>query len=217
MSDVHATVLHGTARIQGIRAPTRLGERIKKRFDETFANPSYGPFLQTSMQVLYSAAISASWTALECLAADLWVTSVNEQPLPLRADRYRLSCHGGPADLVAAQDKMRSKHEGRTTTTAPQPFLPPTDSAVEQHFTPAQVAQQWGVSTRTVRRLFANTPGVLKLGTKGSTSPFASRAVSSKHTTRSCPHFASHTGSGSPSLEEDNAQHPSTNLGTLRQ
>jgi hypothetical protein len=38
--------------------------------------------------------------------------------------------------------------------------------------------------------------------------PFESRAVSSKHTTRSCPHFASHTGSGSPSLEEDNAQHP---------
>lgn len=72
-----------------------------------------------------------------------------------------------PADLVAAQEKMRSKHEGRTTTPAPQPFLPPTDSAVEQHFTPAQVAQQWGVSARTVRRLFANTPGVLKLGTKG--------------------------------------------------
>ncbi len=51
--------------------------------------------------------------------------------------------------------------------TAPAPFLPPTDSAVEQHFTPAQVAQQWGVSARTVQRLFASTPGVLKLGTKG--------------------------------------------------
>jgi hypothetical protein len=60
-----------------------LEERIKKRFDTTFANPSYGPFLQTSMQVLYSAAVSASWTALECLAADLWITSVNEKPLPL--------------------------------------------------------------------------------------------------------------------------------------
>ncbi|MGH9537564.1 MAG: hypothetical protein ACRD3H_06560, partial [Terriglobales bacterium] len=65
------------------------------------------------------------------------------------------------ADLVAAQEKMWSKQEGRTMT-APQPFLPPTDSAVEQHFTPAQVAQQWGVSARTVQRLFASTPGVLK-------------------------------------------------------
>jgi hypothetical protein len=72
-----------------------------------------------------------------------------------------------PADLAAAQTRLRAKNEGKTTVTAPQPFLPPTDSAVEQHFTPAQVAQQWGVSARTVRRLFANTPGVLKLGTKG--------------------------------------------------
>jgi hypothetical protein len=72
-----------------------------------------------------------------------------------------------PADLAAAQTRLRAKNEGKTTVTAPAPFLPPTDSAVEQHFTPAQVAQQWGVSTRTVRRLFANTPGVLKLGTKG--------------------------------------------------
>ena len=85
----------------------------------------------------------------------------------MKRTKTKINAMKRPADLVAAQEKMRSKHEGRTTTTAPQPFLPPTDSAVEQHFTPAQVAQQWGVSTRTVRRLFANTPGVLKLGTKG--------------------------------------------------
>jgi transcriptional regulator GlxA family with amidase domain len=72
-----------------------------------------------------------------------------------------------PADLAAAQTRLRAKNEGKTTVTAPAPFLPPTDSAVEQHFTPAQVAQQWGVSARTVQRLFASTPGVLKLGTKG--------------------------------------------------
>ena len=84
----------------------------------------------------------------------------------MKRTKAKINAMKRPADLVAAQEKMRSKHEGRTTTTAPQPFLPSTDSAVEQHFTPAQVAQQWGVSTRTVRRLFANTPGVLKLGTK---------------------------------------------------
>ena len=84
----------------------------------------------------------------------------------MKRTKAKINAMKRPADLVAAQDKMRRKHEGRTMT-APAPFLPPTDSAVEQHFTPAQVAQQWGVSTRTVRRLFANTPGVLKLGTKG--------------------------------------------------
>jgi hypothetical protein len=35
------------------------------------------------MQVIYAAAISASWTALECLAADLWVAALNEHPQPL--------------------------------------------------------------------------------------------------------------------------------------
>ena len=127
----------------------------------------------------------------------------------MKRTKAKINAMKRPADLVAAQEKMRSKHEGRTTTTAPQPFLPPTDSAVEQHFTPAQVAQQWGVSTRTVRRLFANTPGVLKLGTKGKHVflRIPGRLLKA-HITRSCPHFACHTGSGSPSLEEDNAQHP---------
>jgi hypothetical protein len=57
-----------------------------------------------------------------------------------------------PADLVAAQEKMRSKHEGRTTT-APQPFLLPTDSAVEQHFPRLKLLSS-GALYRTVRRLF---------------------------------------------------------------
>ncbi len=63
----------------------------------------------------------------------------------MKRTKAKINAMKRPADLVAAQEKMRSKHEGRTTTTAPQPFLPPTDSAVEQHFTPAQVAQQWGM------------------------------------------------------------------------
>lgn len=35
---------------------------------------------------------------------------------------------------------------------------------LERHYTPAEVAQQWGVSVDTVRRIFANAPGVLKIG-----------------------------------------------------
>ncbi len=35
--------------------------------------------------------------------------------------------------------------------------------ATEQHYTIQQVADMWGVSTATVRRLFEDAPGVLKI------------------------------------------------------
>ena len=33
----------------------------------------------------------------------------------------------------------------------------------QDHYTPAQLAQQWGVSYRTIIRMFSNEPGVVKL------------------------------------------------------
>lgn len=33
----------------------------------------------------------------------------------------------------------------------------------EQHYTPAQVAEKWGLSVKTVQRLFQDQPGVLAL------------------------------------------------------
>ncbi len=122
----------------------------------------------------------------------------------MKRTKTKINAMKRPADLIAAQTRLRAKNEGRTTT-APQPFLPPTDSAVEQHFTPAQVAQQWGVSTRTVRRLFANTPGVLKLGTKGKhvSLRIPGRLLKAYHTKLSALRV-SH-GVRITSLEEDNA------------
>ena len=35
--------------------------------------------------------------------------------------------------------------------------------SLEPHYTVAQVAAAWSVSTDTVRRIFANAPGVLKI------------------------------------------------------
>lgn len=35
--------------------------------------------------------------------------------------------------------------------------------SLEPHYTVAQVAAAWGVSADTVRRIFANAPGVLKI------------------------------------------------------
>jgi hypothetical protein len=37
----------------------------------------------------------------------------------------------------------------------------------ERHFTPAEVAAMWAVSTETVRVLFRSEPGVLKIGEDG--------------------------------------------------
>ncbi len=56
-------------------------DQTRKRFIDTLAIPKAGDFLKTSIQVLNSAAVSGSWTAIECLATDLWVASLNEEPL----------------------------------------------------------------------------------------------------------------------------------------
>jgi hypothetical protein len=37
----------------------------------------------------------------------------------------------------------------------------------ETHYTPAELAEMWGVSTETVRVLFREEPGVLKIGPDG--------------------------------------------------
>jgi hypothetical protein len=37
----------------------------------------------------------------------------------------------------------------------------PAAPSLEPHYTPAQVAEAWGVSTDTVRRMFEGEPGVL--------------------------------------------------------
>jgi hypothetical protein len=58
-------------------------ERTLKYQDKVLAIPQCGEILKTSMEVLYRAGVSESWTALECLAADLWVTSLNEEPTTL--------------------------------------------------------------------------------------------------------------------------------------
>jgi hypothetical protein len=41
--------------------------------------------------------------------------------------------------------------------------------ATELHFTVPQVAVMWGLSDETIRRLFADEPGVIKLGSSRST------------------------------------------------
>ena len=37
-----------------------------------------------------------------------------------------------------------------------------------KHFSPAELAEAWGLSTDTIRNLFRNEPGVLKIGERAS-------------------------------------------------
>ena len=79
--------------------------------------------------------------------------------------------HFKPARDAAAlsrdQERMRRKH-GAAVKAAPVPSYSATNQVErEEHFTPAQIAKQWGLSVHTVRRLFADAPGVLKIGQKG--------------------------------------------------
>ena len=39
--------------------------------------------------------------------------------------------------------------------------MPPQTASMEQHLSVAQVAERWGLSADTVRRLFEHEPGVL--------------------------------------------------------
>src|SRR5260370_39012096 len=69
--------------------------------------------------------------------------------------------------LTADQERMKRRH-GATVKASPAPTYNSAEQVEhEQHFTPTEIAKQWGVSPKTVRRMFATVPGVLKLGTKG--------------------------------------------------
>src|SRR6266581_4946373 len=69
-------------------------------------------------------------------------------------------------DQERMQARMRRKH-GLTINANPPVYDSVEQVEYEQHFTPAQIAKQWGLSVYTVRRMFANVPGVLKIGQKG--------------------------------------------------
>ncbi len=46
----------------------------------------------------------------------------------------------------------------------------PRPAAEEKHYAPKAIAELWGIDPSTVRKLFRDMPGVLKLGEKGKTT-----------------------------------------------
>lgn len=61
----------------------KLWSEADEELKKLCQHPSYGPRLTASLKVLKSAVVSGSWTALECVAADCWVTALNQSPTPL--------------------------------------------------------------------------------------------------------------------------------------
>jgi hypothetical protein len=71
-----------------------------------------------------------------------------------------------PAELDRAQQKMLRRH-GATIQANPVPvYVPQDDVSIERHFTVAEVSEAWNLTPATVRAMFRDVPGVLKLGTK---------------------------------------------------
>jgi hypothetical protein len=71
-------------------------------------------------------------------------------------------------DAVAlSRDQERMRHRHDVTIKASPPVYEPSISAEEKYHSVAEIAKLWGLSTDTVRKIFAKTPGVLKIGNKG--------------------------------------------------
>ena len=100
------------------------------------------------------------------------VSAADPTAAPAReCNAKQISGQGGKAKrlrLSAAQAKMRQRYgqnQPATRESASQVATKPsaTPIAQEKHFTSAQVAEMWGMSVWTVRRIFSEMPGVLKL------------------------------------------------------
>jgi hypothetical protein len=70
--------------------------------------------------------------------------------------------------LVELDDLLRKSEKFQNWNKLPDKFRPedlnPAFSVDEKHFKPEELAEAWGVSTETIRSIFREEPGVLKIG-----------------------------------------------------
>ena len=79
--------------------------------------------------------------------------------------KVRVNVMRGAVALSADQERMRRRHD---VTIQTSPLVEPSSASIEEkYYSVAEIAKLWGLSTDTVRRIFAKTPGVLKIGNKG--------------------------------------------------
>jgi hypothetical protein len=96
--------------------------------------------------------------------------------------------HPNPVDLVRASEKFLNwkptfpLEDNHTDKLSLRDFEEShITTMVEKHYTPAELAELWGVSVQTVRDLFKDEDGVLKLGSDGTRNRRAYKTLRIPH------------------------------------
>jgi hypothetical protein len=66
-------------------------------------------------------------------------------------------------DILRSSEKFRQWHVEPVSSDDLRCYM-----TAEKHYAPDELAELWGVSTETVRSIFRDEPGVLKIGKTGS-------------------------------------------------
>ena len=72
---------------------------------------------------------------------------------------------GAAVELLRNSPQFRAWHPPRLTVADLR--YSPVSAVDERHYTPQELAVTWGVSVQTIRDVFRNEEGVLKLGSNG--------------------------------------------------
>jgi hypothetical protein len=77
-------------------------------------------------------------------------------------------------------ERLQAKARKRN---AIEPVKPELGAAIatDQHYSVRQVSAMWGMSPRTIRRMFGTMPGVIKLGQRKTTLFIPHRLLEEKH------------------------------------
>ena len=73
-----------------------------------------------------------------------------------------------PADIVRASQKFLHWKSAKPAEPTLRDMVEKSNlSMAEKHYTPTDLAELWGVSVQTIRELFKDEDGVLKIGSDG--------------------------------------------------
>jgi hypothetical protein len=90
---------------------------------------------------------------------------------------YAPSKRPNPVDLVQASKKFLHWKPAKLSIRD----LEESHVMAEKHYTPTELAEMWGVSVQTVRDLFKDEDGVLKLGSDGTRNRRAYKTLRIPH------------------------------------
>jgi hypothetical protein len=83
-----------------------------------------------------------------------------------------------PAQIVRASEKFLNWKPSKLNL---PDWLEQSNIMREQHYAPADLAKMWGVSVQTIRELFKDEEGVLKIGSDGTRSRRAYKTLRIPH------------------------------------